>query len=160
MNDQYDATVLGIGSSHGDDSIGWHVVNRLSRKNLPGLCLRKLNSPMEIIDHLASSRQIHIVNAAIGMDANQPVGKFRYSPESQWAAIESASTSSTHGIDVPQTMRLAQTLDRPTDHVLIWFARGEKFDSMAEPSLTAIESARQCAEAIMGELRILHRNAR
>jgi Ni,Fe-hydrogenase maturation factor len=153
MNSLHDAAVLGVGSCHGDDSIGWQVVDELADQNLPGLFVRKLASPMEIIDYLAVALEVHVVDAAIGVDEDTLVGCFDYLRESQRKLVESVTTASTHGIGVGQTLRLAETLGLPTDHVTVWFARGESYDSMAEPSATAIEATRLCTNAIMQELR-------
>lgn len=152
MNRLYDAVVLGVGSSHGDDSIGWQVVDELSRQSLTDLYLRKLTSPMEIIDFLDSAGEVHVVDAAIGVGDDRSVGCFRYSLESQREAIELVSAASTHGIGVGHTLRLAESLRLQTDHVTIWLARGESFDSMASPSATAVESTRLCTNAIIQEL--------
>jgi hydrogenase maturation protease len=153
MNEICDAAVLGVGSSHGDDSIGWQVVDALSQHIWSGLYLRKLASPIEIIDCLDSATTVHVVDAAIGIDDDSPFGCFQYSDQSHRAEIESISTASTHGIGVWDSLRLADSLGYATDHLTIWFAQGESFESLADPSATAIESTRQCTKAILQELR-------
>lgn len=153
MTRAYDAAILGIGSAHGDDAIGWRVIDELSGQDNPGIQLRQLANPVEIVDYLDRANGVHVVDAAIGMNQNQSVQRIPYSSLSNQESIDLAATRGTHGIGVLQAFQLAESLGLPTDHVSIWLARGESCDPLAEPSATAIESIGLCASAIVQELR-------
>ena len=160
MTRPYDAAVLGIGSSHGDDSIGWHVVDDLRKQDMAGLLLRELTNPMNIVDYLADANQVHVVDAAIGMDQNVSVRRLAYLSITEQQSIASATSGGTHGLGLVQALQLAESLGLPIDHVTVWLARGEAFDSMADPSATAIESTRRCTKAIVRQLQLASTVAR
>ena len=152
MNRPYDAAILGVGSAHGDDAIGWRVIDQLSAQATPRIQLRQLANPVEIVDYLDRANEVHVVDAAIRMNQNQSVQRVAYSSISNQESIDAAARG-THGIGVLQALQLAESLGLPTDHVSIWLTRGESCDPLAEPTNTAIESAGLCASAIVQELR-------
>lgn len=141
------ALVLGIGSAHGDDSIGWHVVDQLSQRDIGEDSLRRLTAPMQIIEYLAEADQIHIVDAAKGLPQDEHIRRLEY-PHS----LENVETLGTHGFGISETLALAQTIGKPVDHVIIWLAKGESFEPMSRPSPQALTSIQQCAAAIEAEL--------
>ncbi len=145
--------VLGVGSAHGDDCIGWRVVDALCERGLPDVYLGKISSPIDIVDHLAQSDELHIVDAAADLGDDQLVGRFTYATEPEQFAACSLASHSTHGIGLGDALRLADSLGLRVDHVSIWCARGESFEPLRPLSPTALRSIEQCTAAIVQQLR-------
>jgi len=141
------ALVLGIGSDHGDDCIGWRVIDHLCRQGIDQNTLHKLSTPLQLLEHLGHAKTIHIVDAANGLAEDESVRRLDHID-----SLRHEETLGTHGIGICQALQLAQSLGKSVDRVVIWLANGQSFAPMAQPSSLAKESAQRCATAIEVEL--------
>lgn len=138
--------ILGVGSHHGDDCIGWRVIEELRRLGIEERSLCQLAIPMQILDRIGEASEIHIVDAARGLADDESYRRLSFD------STQTAESLGTHGIGIHEALQFAQSLGQSVDHVVIWLGHGESFAPMAPPSPRAEHSIRACAEAIAAEL--------
>jgi hydrogenase maturation protease len=142
--------VIGIGSHHGDDQAGWQVVEGLERHGPPSVLFRKVATPIDLIEWLDHGAGVHLVDAAAGLDT--PVQRLRYACPDDRERIASLPPNGTHGFSVDRALKLAESLERPTDHVQLWLCAGESFLPFAEITERADQAIRQCVKLLCREL--------
>jgi hydrogenase maturation protease len=107
--------VLGVGSPHGDDAAGWHVVEMLRRR--PGLSVQLATvEPSQVLDHLSDCRRLILVDAC---RSNQPPGTV---VRLQWpdSMLRSQRRRSSHALGLGDALALAETLGWLPPHVVVW----------------------------------------
>lgn len=107
--------IVGLGSPHGDDQLGWIAVDYL-RLCLPaGVSAVKAASGVELLEFLVGQEDIIIVDAAA--PASRP-GSIRFFV---WPSADLAAHLpwSTHGLGLVEALQLAQTLGRTPGQVVI-----------------------------------------
>jgi hydrogenase maturation protease len=107
--------VVGLGSPHGDDRIGWLIIERLRlRPDYRERCLA-LSTPLDLMDHLGAVDRLVIVDA---LKSDQPVGTVtrRDWPE---VSVEGAVARSSHGLGAMEALRLAESLGILPDAVML-----------------------------------------
>lgn len=107
--------VIGIGSSHGQDAIGWRVVERLIASPIADTRWMIARSPSEILDRCEGIRELHLVDACVGSQAGR-LHRLTW-PDPR---IESMRWTSSHGLDVPGALFLAKELKMLPESVTIW----------------------------------------
>jgi hydrogenase maturation protease len=107
--------VIGIGSAHGQDAIGWRIVECLGRLGIDDVACEFARTPSEILDRCEGIDSLHLVDACIGPES----GRLH---QLQWPdeRIVSLRWTSTHGIDVPGALQLATELGMLPASVTIW----------------------------------------
>ena len=107
--------VLGVGSPHGDDAVGWRVVEMLRRRSGVSAHLAAVE-PTQVLDHLGGCRRLILVDAC---RSNQPAGTVI---RLQWpdAMLRSRPRRSSHGMDVADSLALAETLGWLPPEVIVW----------------------------------------
>ena len=67
MEEASDATsavmVMGLGSPHGDDQVGWCVIDNLEQDGVVVAALRKVKDPVDILEDLAGVERLFVVDA-------------------------------------------------------------------------------------------------
>lgn len=98
--------VFGLGSPHGDDQVGWMVVQRLAKLDeLRGRAAR-LRHPADLLDHLDGCRRLILVDACRSGAAAGSILRFEW-PDPR---LEAYAGRSTHGLSVGEMLRLATSL--------------------------------------------------
>lgn len=117
-SDRNGSTVLivGIGSPHGDDQLGWLVASELSKRNLSRCVTRLARTPMELLDWIEDCPVLHVIDACHG--AKAPGSTYRWN----WpcAEIASGSWSNTHDFNVVGVLALAEQLGQLPPNVVVW----------------------------------------
>ncbi len=127
--------VIGIGSSHGDDCVGWEVVDRLilqpDSKRLG--VFRKAAVPHDILDWFDCGRTTHIVDAIIS-NADQPL-RLTVAHNLQGDLIASfmdesgvertcgfprLQSNSTHQFDLLSVLQLSHALGTMPAELVLW----------------------------------------
>ena len=114
--------VVGIGSAQGEDSVGWQVIEQL--RNTPSeadrlaekVRLCTLADPLRLLDELEGVQRLLLVDAC---QAGQEAGTvLRF----DWPAPQLAARwgTSSHGIDVPAVLQLAEQLGRLPPRVVLF----------------------------------------
>lgn len=153
--------VAGIGSHHGDDCIGWMVVDRLkddAKQDFCGARFVKCQLPIDLLDRLDEVDEVHLIDAMDGpwqddSGISCAVHRLRYAERGDRLAVRERRSTSNHGMGVLPVLQLAEKLGLPTGHVTFWLAQGDKFEPMSRPSVVALQSIDLCVDAIRRELR-------
>jgi len=107
--------IAGLGSPHGDDEIGWLVVDELRRLE-PGWNIARLATPAELLDRLEDVNRLIVCDACQG---SGPVGSFH---AWRWPSPELmlAHFAGTHDLGLVAALELAQVLGRLPPEVWVW----------------------------------------
>ena len=144
--------VIGIGSFNGDDQFGWQVVDCLERLSLHWIQWRKVQNPIDLLPPLSECDQAHIVDVAIGLPPPSLFKKLNFSQPRDREIIKEIPSRSSHDIGVYQTLRLAESLRKRTDHVTLWVGSGQSFNPLAAMSSIASRSVDACVGQLAEEL--------
>ena len=111
-----DTLFIGIGSSHGDDRIGWLVADELQSIASADLIVRHAKSPLDLLDWLGEIRCLAICDACRGMG---PVGSWH---RSTWPIrdVPVVRPAGSHSLGLVDTLQLASRLDLLPEEVLLW----------------------------------------
>lgn len=113
--------MLGVGSPHGDDRLGWWVVEALERSPVPGVEVRSIGDPMQLLDHLDGVETLVVVDAC--RSGREPGSIVRR----EWPAddILRDDSCSSHGFGLARVLELAGALGRlPRSVILIGVEAG------------------------------------
>jgi len=107
--------IVGLGSPHGDDQLGWMAVDRLRLRLPAGVCAVKAASGVELLEFLVGQEDILIVDAAAPACRPGTIRSFIW----PCAGLAAHLPWSTHGLGVVEALQLAQTLGRIPTQVVI-----------------------------------------
>ena len=114
--------IVGLGSAHGDDQIGWRVAERLAARNADApVSIRIGCSPGELLDWLDGVDHLIVCDACQGLGAPGAIRRWRW-PDAQFAAIFG---SGSHDLGLAEVLALADQLRRLPKEVMVWAAEGE-----------------------------------
>jgi hydrogenase maturation protease len=137
--------VLGIGSPHGDDQVGWLVVERL-RKSLPKkILVETIKQPIEVMQFFSGCECAILVDAC---KTGAPLGTVT---RLCWpdARIDQCSGCSSHGFGLASSLKLAERLGVLPPRVIIL--------GIEIPVYTSKNSLHEAAEGAMVEAeRLVH----
>ena len=97
--------IVGIGSPHGADQIGWSVVEQLQKRRRVLAECRNVVKPVDLLDLLGDFEELIVIDAVQGMSGDL-VERWTW-PSDQ---IKDALSSGTHGFGLIQVLELAQEL--------------------------------------------------
>lgn len=144
-----DTTLLvGLGSSHGDDDVGWRIADRIASAKLPGVCARRASTPLDLLDWLEGVDCLVVCDACESLDAVGTVYDWRWPT----VAIEPRSGGGSHDFGLVQALQLAERLGRLPEDVRVYavagrqFQPGEALSPVLEAALPAI------VDRLMGDL--------
>jgi hydrogenase maturation protease len=106
--------VIGLGSPHGDDGLGWAALDALARRRLlPGLHLHaRVDPATELLAVLGQARHAILVDAIVD---DGPEGRVvRCGPE---ALQDRPATASSHGVSVDVVLALARALGTAPERI-------------------------------------------
>jgi len=144
VNDHRSALFVGLGSSHGDDQIGWLVADQLaSVRNPPApFVVRKAAVPLDLLDWLAGVRFLGICDAA---ETSSPAGslkRWEWNAEGEMPPAHETSlptqtffpmlnrsrTAGSHDFELSQVLDLAARLNRLPSRIVIWTVSAVQFE--------------------------------
>ena len=102
------SVIIGLGSPHGDDQLGWIAIDRL-RPLLPaGVVGHKTEAPIDVLDYFSGH------DRGVIIDATAPNGHAGSHRSFLWPCPEllTGSAWSTHGVGLVEVLRLAAALGR------------------------------------------------
>jgi hydrogenase maturation protease len=107
--------VIGIGSPHGDDQIGWRLIEELADLESTDLSLCSVPTPIDMLERLGGCDVLIVVDAC---DVGKPPGSVVVR---EWPALlESEGHASSHGLGVDSVLRLAENLGRLPRRVILF----------------------------------------
>ena len=118
-----DTVVVGLGSAHGDDQIGWLVANEIARQLGSGRTVFNLTSPIDLTCRLEVNRNAVIIDAVHSDHVASPALRWVW-PSPELAVLR---RSGTHAIGLPESLELAAQLGRLPESVVIWGIAGRTF---------------------------------
>ena len=108
--------VVGVGSPHGDDRVGWRLVEDLAESAGPGVEAVAVAQPLDLLDHLDGCSALIVVDACragrapgIGGGLDLAGGPARV-----------RGFGSTHGLDLAMALEMADVLGRLPPSVLLF----------------------------------------
>jgi hydrogenase maturation protease len=144
--------VLAVGSPHGDDRVGWEVVERLRQElALVGVQTRVLHDPLSLVEHLEGAAGIVLVDACrSGAEAGS---LFRLA----WPArgLDTAGGPSTHGFGVASALALAEALGRLPRQVVLLGVEAQACEPGEDLSPPVRQALPELCRRVLAEVRRL-----
>jgi hydrogenase maturation protease len=123
--------LVGIGSPHGDDQLGWLVVDRVAAcVKHDHLEIRRAASPTDLLDWLQDVERLVICDACRGLGRVGEVRRWNW-PTSELPAL---AWSGTHDLSLPAVLMLAQRLGRLPEQVVVWAIEAAASSATETPS--------------------------
>jgi hydrogenase maturation protease len=146
--DSTGTVIAGFGSPHGDDQVGWRVIELLcQRPALPARCVA-MSDASQLIDQLDGCRKLSIVDACRTGDGVGSLTRLTW-PDPR---IAERHSHSTHGIGVCGALWLAERLGRlPHDVEVFGIEVGECEPGYAM-TIAVQQAAQELAALISAEL--------
>lgn len=150
------AVLIGIGNPYRrDDGIGPALVAAIEQHCPPGVSLTIADGePSQLLDAWSGTPLAVVVDAVLcEVPAPGRIHRTVLSPgPAQTAAASSRSTASTHGLGIPDAIRLAEALDRAPQRLVVFAV--EAADISFGPSLSPAVAAclPELTQAVLAEL--------
>ena len=130
--------IVGIGSPHGDDQIGWRVADALRSAVSPVIEVREASTPSQLLDWLDGVERL-IVCDACQVRRQLPADSEHEAPEIhrwKWPTLQVSMLRSagSHSFGLPQVLQLAERLGKLPLEVIVFGVEGRKFDAFASLS--------------------------
>ena len=95
------SVIVGLGSPHGDDQLGWVAIDRLRPRLPAGIAAHKVRGGIELLECLEGQ------DAAVVIDAAAPAGRPGTIRSFAWPSPELAGCApwSTHGLGLVEALR-------------------------------------------------------
>lgn len=141
--------ICGLGSTHGDDQLGWQVVERLAATLIrDGVSIRAARSPAKLLDWLAG------IDCLIVCDACQEMGSPGALHRWRWPDVPHASLRcvGSHDLGLAAVLALAEELSLLPAEVIIWVAEATVLSPGALSSRSMDEAVAHIVAAIGRDL--------
>ncbi len=141
--------IVGLGSPHGDDRVGWHVAERLAASIGAAARVKVAADPTTILDWLDGVTTLHICDACQTFREPGTIHCWR------WPRIEHGNTQSTcgsHGVSLQAVLSLAECMGWLPARVKIWAVEMAAAESLAATSAAALAAADRLAQQIAKEV--------
>jgi hydrogenase maturation protease len=145
--------VVGIGSPHGEDQVGWLVAKRIaSRVNSDRIDVRLARTPSKLIDWLPGVARLIVCDACRGI--GRPGALRRW----QWPALseQGVTWSGTHDLSLPAVLALAASLGPLPPETIIWGVEIAEADPQSTISAAVWRAVPELSKYIVAELRRGH----
>lgn len=145
--------IVGIGSPHGDDQIGWLAAESLMQyRSEVDAVIKIAKTPSDLLDWLESDDPKP--GRLVICDATSGAGRIGEIRVWQWPCsdLEDLAMSGTHNLSLYSILKLADQLDRLPAEVVIWTIEGRLSQANSEMSPRVVEAVRQITDNIMGWL--------
>lgn len=168
LSSQSRTLIVGLGSSHGDDRAGWHVVEDLAAacRRRTDICLRRALVPLDLLDWVERTDNLHICDACeapdgagaglhqLRWDGSQLVDASASAQGRTIFATEMFRSRGTHDFGLPDVLRLAQATSGLPEHVTVWAVSGISFEPAEPMSPATMAAARRAVPAILRSLEV------
>jgi len=143
------ALIVGIGSAHGDDRVGWLVADQIREfADRNHFELRIAKSPADLLDWIQCDQQLVICDACHGLGQVGDLQKWLWpAPE-----IFKVTMSGTHNLSLPTVLDLAKNLGRLPNEVVIWAIEGAIGQSTAAMSPEVLQAVPKLVSRITNDL--------
>lgn len=139
---------IGIGSPHGDDQVGWLVMERLAALELRHVRVRLAQSPVEILEWLDGAAEVVICDAC---QSSGPIGTVRrWAWPAQQLAVSPRRCS--HDISLTYILAFAAELRRLPEAVTVWGVEVGDLAPGSAPSDAVLAGVPELVRAIADSL--------
>lgn len=137
--------VAGLGSPHGDDRLGWAVIDRLRSRLPPGVTACKALGGLDLLGCLEGQ------DAAVVVDASAPAGRPGEIRSFDWPCRELAEGEplGTHGMGLVAALRMAEALGRLPRRVRIVAVEAQETSPGATLSGAAAQRVDVAADVVL-----------
>jgi hydrogenase maturation protease len=108
--------VVGIGSPHGSDRLGWVVAEQLERQLPAPWQVRLARTPTDLLNWLEDCEHLHLLDACLRGQSSGRVHRFRW-PDTR---ILEPRGETSHDFNLPQVLQLAQRLEQVPKKLVVW----------------------------------------
>jgi hydrogenase maturation protease len=141
-------SIVAVGSSHGDDQIGWRVIERLQRKTLPGILATAVSEAVRVLDHLGCETLVLVDACRSGARAGT-IHRLSW-PDPR---LQGQNNLSTHGFGVIQALELAAALGCLPPHVVLLGVEALACSATAQMSLPVRRALPKLYRRVLAEVR-------
>ncbi len=137
--------VIGLGSPHGDDAVGWQVVERLREKFERSVTLRTIREPLQLLDFMNPAARFWILDAC---QSGAPVGtvhRFHW-PSDQ---LENVRSTSTHATSLAMALQLAEVLGKLPAQITILAVEVDSCSRVETELCPAVRAAATRLESLL-----------
>lgn len=137
--------VVGLGSHHGDDQVGWRVAERLAERGNADYHVKFARTPSELLTwlHEGGCERLVLCDACNGAGTPGSVHRWRW--PSDVLALETCRSS--HDLSLVEVLVLAARLNRLPKYVWIW---GVEL-AAAAPACASLSPAAAAAATLAAE---------
>lgn len=150
-----DVCVIGLGSPHGDDQIGWELVRLLGTQTGGATSLRLRGCASvsgELLEFWKGAELAIIVDAVRGAGVPGTVRRISLHPQPHRAVLESVQAVSSHGIDLPELIELAHALGALPQRLVLLGVEIETCAPFQPLSATVRAALPRLARAVSAEI--------
>ena len=140
--------VIGVGSPHGNDQVGWLVADALWQDSPRDFRIVKVSSPVDIISQTESVDCLWLCDACVGGSPEGTVWRWTW-PD---ASLESRQFSGTHDFDLCAALRLAEKLGKLPKQVVVWGVEIQACEISSEVSAPVMDAIPKIVQAMRKEL--------
>jgi hydrogenase maturation protease len=152
--------IVGVGSFHGDDRIGWYVAQRLVDTGIESadVCVRTAQVPLDLMNWISDFETLHVVDACASdiagpcwrrIDCSGTTGG---TVASGPPGIGTRHASGTHGWSLPDVLDLARRLGQLPSRVVVWAVESSQFEPGTEIATQVIDAANELIESLNREV--------
>jgi hydrogenase maturation protease len=140
--------IVGLGSPHGDDQLGWVAVDRLRPRLPAGIISAKVPGGLELLEALEGHETVIVI------DAVAPAGRPGTIRSFAWPSAELGHNTprSTHGLGLVQALHLAETLGCLPGFVRIYTLEARDITPVAQLSEDVAQRLDAVVEAVLDDL--------
>lgn len=132
--------VVGVGSPHGDDGVGWAIADAVAARIGDAVVVRRARTPAELLDWLAGIDSLDVCDAVVGQVDVGSVHLWRW-PAGQ---IERVPFAGSHDLSLAAALALAEQLGKLPGEVRVWGVGIEGAGAWG-PMSAAVSAAVPCA---------------
>ncbi len=134
--------LVGIGSEHGGDQLGWQVARAIARLELPDVEVHVAAKPFDLLDWLGACDTLHVCDACLDDKADEIIHRWVW-PD---LPVEQLKWSGTHDFGLVGALQLAAELALLPRQVSVW--------GMSVDCHDLDQATDRLVEAICQELRV------
>jgi hydrogenase maturation protease len=108
--------VIGVGSPHGDDAVGWRVVEQLAAFVPSTVQAIAVREPTQLLPHLVHAERVWIVDGSRGGGRTGAITRIEWNA----GCLLGDSRASSHGYGVDNVLRLSSALGYLARSVVIY----------------------------------------
>jgi len=108
--------VVGIGSPHGRDQLGWRVAEGLRGHLGADWQLLLARVPLDLLDWIESVQELHLIDASVDIEGTQPLLRLDWPNP----LIVDLPCWATHDFNLPRVLQLAASLGILPPRVTLW----------------------------------------